>query len=116
MDHHATVPARPEPVRRVLLVEDHDAYRKVVALALTRFLPRVLVMEAGTAEDAAALVIDEAIDCLVSDFSLPDGTAMDLLNRVPASILQGLRVIVFSNHSQSVMEPLLRTHDIFTCI
>lgn len=72
--------AGPAAGRTVLLVEDHDAVRRLAARALHRHGWRVL--EAGSAEDALALVAGEGgvgrLNLAVSDVALPgmDGPAL----------------------------------------
>ncbi len=62
----------------VLLVEDEEILRRSMARALER-LPDVHIVQAGTLAQARALLADEAPSMVVSDLSLPDGCAVDLL-------------------------------------
>jgi CheY-like chemotaxis protein len=81
-------PARPDPARsaggdrklRILLVEDHADTARVLSRLLRRLGHTVHV--AGTVASALATAEREAIDLVLSDLGLPDGTGIDLLRRI----------------------------------
>ena len=68
-------------MRCALLVEKHAAFRQAMAHLLARELEVDLVEEAPTVAEARAIASEKpgAIDVVVSEFSLPDGEATDLL-------------------------------------
>ena len=64
---------------RILVVEDEPAIAESVAYALGRDGFSVLL--AATAQDAAALALAEALDLIVLDLMLPDGSGFDLIGK-----------------------------------
>ena len=68
-------------MRCALLVEKHAAFRQAMAHLLARELEVDLVEEAPTVAEARAIASEKpgAIDVVVSEFSLPDGEATDIL-------------------------------------
>ncbi len=68
-------------MRCALLVEKHAAFRQTMAHLLARDLEVDLVEEASTVAEARAIASEKpgAIDVVVSELSLPDGEATDLL-------------------------------------
>ena len=68
-------------MRCALLVEKHAAFRQAMAHLLARELEVDLVEEASTVAEARAIASEKpgAIDVVVSEFSLPDGEATDIL-------------------------------------
>lgn len=75
-------PSQPEPVRplRLLLVEDHEPTLAVLGRLLTRAGHQVATAASVAAAVHAAQVA--TFDVLISDLGLPDGTGLDLLNRL----------------------------------
>lgn len=64
--------------RRILLVEDHDDTRRVLARLLQHFGYEVAT--AASVQEAAQAVRSEDFDAILSDIGLPDGTGYDLMN------------------------------------
>jgi DNA-binding NarL/FixJ family response regulator len=96
----------------ILLVEDHDSYREVVRTALGKYLPGFEIVEAGSIAAALPLLESHKMDVMVVDMTLPDGSAIDLLEQAGQSIEQGMKVIVFSSHSTTEMLPVLSRSDV----
>jgi DNA-binding response OmpR family regulator len=83
--------------RRVLLVEDEEVLRKVIARNLTS--RGIQVLEAGTANDAVRAATTEHPDLLLLDINLPDQTGWEVLRvlkhhgtDVPTIIVSAVRV------------------------
>ena len=83
--------------RRVLLVEDEEILRKVIARNLTS--RGVQVCEAGTAADAVRAVTSERPDLVLLDINLPDQTGWDVMrelkrngHNVPIIVVSAVRV------------------------
>jgi PAS domain S-box-containing protein len=77
---------------RLLLVEDHDDTREVLARLLSR---RGYKVEAArNAQEARSLSLEKRFDLLVSDIALPDATGCELLEELSAK--HGLRGIAMS--------------------
>jgi len=75
----ASAPARREDLR-LLLVEDHDDTREVLARLLRR--RGYKVEGARSAQEARTLFIEKTFDLLVSDIALPDATGCELLKEL----------------------------------
>jgi CheY-like chemotaxis protein len=87
----AAAPARHENLR-LLLVEDHDDTREVLARLLSR---RGYDVEAARdAQEARSLSSGKTFDLLISDIALPDATGCELLAELSAK--HGLRGIAMS--------------------
>jgi signal transduction histidine kinase/ActR/RegA family two-component response regulator len=87
----AAAPARSEDLR-LLLVEDHDDTREVLARLLSR---RGYDVEAARdAQEARSLSSAKTFDLLISDIALPDATGCELLAELSAK--HGLRGIAMS--------------------
>lgn len=98
--------------RLILLVEDHDLYRDVVRAALGRYLPDYEILEADCVAAALPVLHAHSIDVLIVDMTLPDGSAIDLLDQCGYFIRQGVKVIVLSSHSSADMLPVLSRGDV----
>ncbi|MDB6005769.1 MAG: exaE [Prosthecobacter sp.] len=96
----------------ILLVEDHDIYREVVRAALGKYLPHFEMVEAECVAAALPVLNARRIDVMVVDMTLPDGSAIDLVEQCGAFIEQGTKVIVLSSHSSADMLPVLSRSDV----
>jgi PAS domain S-box-containing protein len=65
---------------RILLVEDHDATSRVVAMLLRQLSHQVTA--APTVADALRHVEESKFDLLISDLGLPDGTGLELMRQI----------------------------------
>jgi len=75
--------SRPRQTRRILLVEDHADTNKSLTKLLR--LRGYEVESANNIESGLALSATGRFDVLVSDIGLPDGSGIDLINRLGAS-------------------------------
>ncbi|MCF7789073.1 MAG: response regulator [Prosthecobacter sp.] len=96
----------------ILLVEDHDLYREVVRAALGKYLPDFEMLEADCVAAALPVLHSRHIDVMVVDMTLPDGSAIDLVEQSGHFIHQGVKVIVLSSHSSADMLPVLSRGDV----
>ncbi|WP_336922681.1 response regulator transcription factor [Aquipuribacter sp. SD81] len=71
-----------EGATRVVLVDDHDLIRQGLRRAFERARDFVVVGEAASVAEGAAVVNRERPDVLVTDVKLPDGSGIDLAARV----------------------------------
>jgi PAS domain S-box-containing protein len=62
---------------RILLVEDHEATRNVLASLLGR--RRYWIVKASSVAEARSLAAKERFDLIISDIGLPDGSGYDLM-------------------------------------
>jgi CheY-like chemotaxis protein len=88
--------ARCPVLATVLLVEDEVSLRRVITRLLVRHGYEVI--DAGTAEDATALVQDRDVDLLLTDEQLPGGSGLELAEELSRA-RPGLRVIVATGGS-----------------
>jgi CheY-like chemotaxis protein len=65
---------------RILLVDDHEDTIRAMQLYLERH--GYLVRTARSVREALAIATAEAVDVLVSDIGLPDGSGIELLHAV----------------------------------
>ena len=82
--------ARPQPC--VLLVEDEDDLRALIAEALTK--EGFIVAEAPTGAEAAERLRSFAYDALVVDLKLPDADGMDILESALARYPEVVAVVM----------------------
>jgi PAS domain S-box-containing protein len=74
--------ARRPDLLKILLVEDHEPTRTVLAHLLTR--RRYQVQTASSVAEARALAGEQAFHLLISDLGLPDGNGLDLMKELQA--------------------------------
>lgn len=91
---------------RILVVDDHAASARVLALLLRRCGHEV--REAVTVDDAVRLARDAPPHVLLSDLELPDGDGYELLRRVRAAD-PTVRGIALSGHSGQPYDRLCRS-------
>jgi len=72
-----SVPVPPPRFNRVLLVEDHDPTRKALMHLLAR--RHYQVVSAKSMNEALQLIGENAVDFIISDIGLPDGSGHDLM-------------------------------------
>ncbi len=68
-----------QKVVRVMLVEDHADFRRLVAALLDREPDLEVVAEAGSLEEARSHIVQGEFDVAVLDMGLPDGNGADLI-------------------------------------
>jgi len=69
----------PTAIRRILLVDDHEATRNALSFLLQR--RKFEVVPAGSLSEAFAAAEQGDIQLIVSDIGLPDGTGYELMER-----------------------------------
>lgn len=97
-ERSAITPGPQQPDRTgctILLVEDHDDTRRVMARPLRTF--RYDVKTAATVAEALQLTDRERIDLLISDIGLPDGTGHEVMRHASQ---RGIRGIALSGFGQ----------------
>lgn len=96
----------------ILLVEDHQAYREVMKAALGSYLPSFQVVEAESVQTALAALSERVFEVMVTDMTLPDGSAIELLDGAGSCIAAGMKVITISGHDSREMQPVLNRDDV----
>jgi DNA-binding NarL/FixJ family response regulator len=71
----------PTTAARLMLVEDHIAFRQSLALLLSREPDLEVVAQAGSLAEAREL-LDSRLDVAVLDLSLPDGDGRELIGEL----------------------------------
>ena len=79
---------------RVMLVEDHIAFRQSLALLLSREPDLEVVAQAGSLAEAREL-LNSRLDVAVLDLSLPDGDGRELIGELQRANA-GISVLVLS--------------------
>jgi DNA-binding NarL/FixJ family response regulator len=79
---------------RVILVEDHIAFRQSLALLLSREPDLEVVAQAGSLAEAREL-LNSRLDVAVLDLSLPDGDGRELIGELQRANA-GISVLVLS--------------------
>jgi DNA-binding NarL/FixJ family response regulator len=94
-------------VRRVMLVEDHAAFRQSLAVLLEREPDLEVVAQAGSRAEARQM-LDTRLDVAVLDLALPDGDGRDLIGELRQANA-GISVLVLTvtirpGHLEEVMK------------
>jgi CheY-like chemotaxis protein/signal transduction histidine kinase/HAMP domain-containing protein len=93
-----------KPRRKRLLVVEDDA-RERMSIAELLGHEDIEIVDAGTGEDALALLREEPCDCMVLDLRLPDMTGFEVLEKIAADeALAELPVVVFTGRELSAEE------------
>jgi CheY-like chemotaxis protein len=97
-DSHETKLVAPDTKpRRILLVEDHDDIREMIATALRG--QGYQVDHAALPDEGIALLRKTAYDLVVSHYNLPGKTAADMLNEAAGEgLLKGTPTLVVTAH------------------
>ena len=74
-----------DPTIRILLVEDHTAFRQTLELAFSREADLRVVGQAGSLAEARARIAPGSIDVAVLDLDLPDGNGASLIRDLHAA-------------------------------
>jgi two-component system response regulator PilR (NtrC family) len=97
-----TPPATEHRLPRILVVDDEQSMRELLAIVLRREGYQVLLAESGRA--AVALLEREPIDLLISDIKMPDLSGVEVLRaakRVDQDIL-GIMITAFASTETAV--------------
>jgi CheY-like chemotaxis protein len=86
------LPTKPQGVlqldRNILLVEDHEDTRKVMARLLRSLGCRVTA--AANVREALAAAETEQFDLLISDIGLPDGSGLEIMQNLKDRVRRGI--------------------------
>ncbi|HET9691333.1 MAG TPA: response regulator, partial [Acidimicrobiales bacterium] len=93
---HGRGPLVGEPLRRVLLVEDGAADRRLITeLLVDAGLERADVVTSGSLAGARHQLAQTSVDCVLLDLTLPDATGLDGV-RVLSGALPGVPLVIVS--------------------
>lgn len=79
-----------------MLVEDHAAYRRAIAMLVDREPDLEVVAQAGSLGEARRHAASVAFDVAVMDLGLPDGDGVDLIGELRRAD-SGAALLVLSN-------------------
>lgn len=88
---------------RVLVVDDHDSYRRLVA-RLLRSAGFEVVGEAGTGQDAVDKTTSTAPDVVLLDVLLPDFDGFEVARRLARSPVKPVIVFVSSRQREELVQ------------
>ncbi|PLX98396.1 MAG: DNA-binding response regulator [Desulfuromonas sp.] len=83
--------------KRVLIVDDHPLFREGLKSLINRSLEYVSAGEAGSAEDAIAMVADLKPDLITMDISLPGKSGIDACREITRQ-LPNAQILIVSMH------------------
>jgi len=86
-------------MKRILLVDDHPLIRKGLRLTLESETDFMICGEAGSAEEALAVIPDLKPDIIILDISLPGQSGLDMLRQLESNRVRGF-VLVVSRHDE----------------
>ncbi|HEY2916424.1 MAG TPA: response regulator transcription factor [Candidatus Limnocylindrales bacterium] len=87
----------PEPILRLLVVDDHEVVRQGLVSLLDRRAGFQVVAEAGTVADAVEQARRHQPDIVVMDVRLPDGSGIEACREI-RSELPGTRVVMLTSY------------------
>jgi two-component system, NarL family, invasion response regulator UvrY len=99
--------AVPEPIKKILLVDDHPAVSKRIGELLASTVPHVEMVAASTGEEGLALAAEQSFDLVLLDLRLPGCGGIDVLKELRIS-KPGLPVIIISSLPESPYATLAR--------
>lgn len=90
---------RPTAVKRILIVDDHPAFRNGLAYFIEPEPDLEICGQAASSREALDFVAKNKPDLVISDLSLPDKNGLELLKDLRA-LHPDLRVLVVSMHDE----------------
>ncbi|MGF1657500.1 MAG: response regulator [Verrucomicrobiales bacterium] len=93
---------------KILVLEDNDLFRRMLATHLERIAPGHRVLTAGTVKEALEISQDSSIRLFILDIHLPDGTGLDVLSQVRESHPQSCAVVMTSSPQAELREAAQR--------
>lgn len=92
-------PSNPAASPAILMVEDNDIYREVVCAALRKRFPAWEILPAASLAAAVQYIGAKALQVVITDLSLSDGSGVDLLPKLAADLAKGLKLVALTNDS-----------------
>ena len=95
----------------ILLIDDNDDDRTFYADQLKLFSPDCVVLEAKSGQAGLDLYRSHRIDCIVTEFNLPDMHAMELLLHInPLDGLTRIALLFLARHASRGMAGLMKQY------
>jgi len=92
-------PAAPNPLTRLLLVDDHTIVREGLKRILEAHCAEWQVAEASSAFQALEVMRTQAFDVVIVDLSMPGMSGLDLIRRIHSDF-PAMAVLVLSMHAE----------------
>jgi two-component system, NarL family, invasion response regulator UvrY len=99
--------AAPEPIKKILLVDDHAAVSQRITELLANAVPQAEMVSASSGEEGLALVAQQPFDLVLLDLRLPGCGGIDVLKELRVT-KPGLPVIIISSLPESPYATLAR--------
>ena len=96
-----------EPMKKILLVDDHPAVTQRIGELLATAFPQAEMVAASSGEQGLALAAEQAFDLVLLDLRLPGCGGIDVLRELRAT-KPGLPVIIISSLPESPYATLAR--------
>lgn len=97
----------PQVVKRIVLIDDSHAVRRMFSKLLARESGLELVAVAATGEEGLRVTRETQPDVVLTDFTLPDMTGIDVIKALHGEY-PGLRIIGISMHEpEDIAEPMI---------
>ena len=97
----------PEPIKKILLVDDHPAVSQRIGELLAMAVPHAEMVAASSGEQGLALVAEQTFDLVLLDLRLPGCGGIDVLKELRVT-RPGLPVIIISSLPESPYATLAR--------
>lgn len=107
MQEHRELAARLQPARRVLVVDDHEGFRRCARALLTESGFDV-VGEAESGAAAVALAGEVEPELVLLDVQLPDFDGFEVASRLLARD-EGLKIVLVSSRDRTVYGSLIES-------
>jgi len=94
-------------LKRILIADDHELFRRGVAAELAQVPGWVVVAEAGNGRDAVALAGELKPDVVVLDLTMPELNGLDAARKIVAADPSARILILTAHESEQVVREVL---------
>ena len=98
-----------DPNTTILLIDNDDRDRTYYANQLKLSSPEAIILEAKDGQAGLELCKAQKVDCIVTDFTLPDMSSFELLSDVnPAEGVSAMAMIILARYAIPALADLAR--------
>lgn len=102
-----------DPNTTILLIDNDDRDRTYYANQLKLSSPEAIILEAKDGQAGVELCKAQKVDCIVTDFTLPDMSSFELLSNVnPAEGVSAMAMIILARYAIPALADLGRRNGI----
>ncbi len=102
-----------DPNTTILLIDNDDRDRTYYANQLKLSSPEAIILEAKDGQAGLELCKAQKVDCIVTDFTLPDMSSFELLSDVnPAEGVSAMAMIILARYAIPALADLARRNGI----